>query len=120
MIYNQEDKSLLPYKQELLNRRIRSFNENNWWEWGRKYCDRKGPRVYVNCKTRNPKPFFTHKSLEYDGSVMALFPKDPRTDVEKATEKLNKVDWSGLGFACDGRLLFTQRSLENAPVELSI
>ncbi len=120
MIYNRKDQYLLPYKNELIKRRIRVFNENNWWEWGRKYCKRDGPRVYVNCKTRNSKPFFTHKSRAYDGSVMALFPKDPHTDVEKAVFKLNEISWNNLGFACDGRLIFTQRSLENAPVELSL
>ncbi len=28
---------------------------------------------------------------------------------------LNEVDWTDLGFVCDGRFLFSQRSLENAP-----
>ena len=27
---------------------------------------------------------------------------------------LNDVDWSELGFVCDGRFLFSQRSLEQA------
>lgn len=120
MIYNRKDKYLKTYKQKLLQRKIRSFNESNWWEWGRKYCERSDPRIYVNCKTRNPEPFFTHKSKAYDGSVMALFPKDPGMDICRARDKLNKVKWQDLGFACDGRLLFTQNSLENAPVELSL
>ncbi len=120
MIYNQKDISLNPHKQQLLKRRIRSFNESNWWEWGRKYCDRSIPRLYVNCKTRNSKPFFTHQSTAYDGSVMALFPKNPSMDIKRAMDKLNKVNWSNLGFTCGGRLLFTQRSLEKAPVEFSI
>ena len=118
MIYNQKDRSLLPYKKELLNRRIRAFNENNWWEWGRKYCEREQARIYVNCKTRNPKPFFTHPSKEYDGSVMALFPKKSNMDIERAVNKLNRIKWNELGFECDGRLLFTQRSLSKAPVGL--
>ena len=29
---------------------------------------------------------------------------------------LNTVDWADLGFICDGRFLFTQRSLERAPL----
>ena len=74
MIYNRKDKALLPHKKALLNRKIRAFDESNWWEWGRRHCERPAPRLYVNCKTRNPKPFFTHKSLAYDGSVLALFP----------------------------------------------
>ena len=117
MIYNQKDESLLPYKEALMNRRIRVFNEKNWWQWGRKYCERESPRIYVNCKTRNPKPFFTHPSKEYDGSVMALFPKNLNMDLERAVARLNKINWPKLGFVCGGRLLFTQRSLENAPLE---
>ena len=118
MIYNQKDPSLLPYKKKLLSRKIRSFNESNWWEWGRKYCHRDQARLYVNCKTRNPKPFFKHPSKEYDGSVMALFPKKSGIDIDKALVKLNKIKWDELGFKCDGRLLFTQRSLSMAPVKL--
>ena len=115
MIYNRKDKALRPYKKELLRRKIRAFNESNWWEWGRRHCERQGPRVYVNCKTRNPRPFFTHASAEYDGSVLALFPKDPDTDTGRAAAILNGADWRGLGFGCGGRLLFSQRSLQNAP-----
>jgi hypothetical protein len=33
-------------------RRIRSFDEFNWWQWGRGYYQSEQPRVYVNNKTR--------------------------------------------------------------------
>ena len=115
MIYNQKDKALYPHKHTLMNRRIRTFNEHNWWEWGRKHCEREGPRVYVNSKTRNPKPFFTHKSCFYDGAVLALFPKDPNRDVQQAIYTLNQINWPELGFSCGGRLLFSQQSLSNTP-----
>ena len=32
---------------------------------------------------------------------------------------LNEVDWGDLGFICDGRFLFTQRSLEQTPLPSS-
>ena len=38
---------------------------------------------------------------------------------ERLEAKLNAVDWADLGFVCDGRFLFTQRSLENAPLPAS-
>ena len=116
MIYNRYDKTLVPHKEELLSRRIRKFDESNWWEWGRRYHHAEGPRIYVNCKTRNPKPFFPSDEVAYDGSVMALFPKNLGENLGTVAEKLNQVDWEGLGFVCDGRLQFTQRALENAPV----
>ena len=35
---------------------------------------------------------------------------------ERLEAKLNAVDWADLGFVCDGRFLFTQRSLEQSPL----
>ncbi len=117
MIYNRKDSVLKPHKNRLLARRIREFGEHNWWEWGRKYHEREGERIYVNCKTRNPKPFFVSDKTAYDGSVLALFPK--RTlSLGQIAHSLNSIDWDSLGFVCGGRLLFTQRSLQNVPLEL--
>lgn len=118
MIYNQKDKSLNKHKERLLARRIKKFDESNWWEWGRKYYEKEGDRIYVNCKTRNPKPFFASSDEAYDGSVLGLFPKQ-QMSVGKVANILNSVDWDQLGFVCGGRFLFTQRSLENAPIDLS-
>ena len=117
VIYNRKDDSLYPHKKRLLMRGIRRFDESNWWEWGRKFCQRTGPRIYVNGKTRNKKPFFVSEVESYDGSVLALFPKKG-INIEKALEKLNNTDWATLGFVCDGRLIFSQRSLSTTPVEV--
>ena len=76
MIYNEKHPSLLSHKAKLMNRKIRRFDESNWWEWGRKFCARSGARIYVNGKTRQRKPFFLSEIEAYDGSVMALFPKE--------------------------------------------
>ena len=116
MIYNLQCDYLLPYKDILMSRKIRNFDETNWWEWGRDFCHRKGPRVYVNSKTRIQEPFFASNQEAYDGSVLALFPRI--LDVHEAADKLNAVDWEKLGFVCDGRYIFSQRSLYNAPIEL--
>ncbi|MXZ54735.1 MAG: class I SAM-dependent methyltransferase [Gammaproteobacteria bacterium] len=117
MIYDRYHKALEPHKDRLLNRKIRRFNERNWWEWGRKYCSRQGVRIYVNSKTRNKKPFYISEIEAYDGSVLALFPK-LGVDLDRAVQKLNATDWEKLAFVCDGRLLFSQRSLANAPFEM--
>lgn len=117
MIYNRHDPALNRHKKILLQRRIRKFNDRNWWQWGRAYPRSPAPRIYVNCKTRNESPFFLHRAAAFDGSVLALFAKKP-TDLGAALEKLNKADWQQLGFVCGGRFLFTQRSLENAPLDL--
>jgi adenine-specific DNA-methyltransferase len=113
MIYNKESEHLLQHKEQLLNRRIKKFNESNWWEWGRKHFDSKLKRIYVNQKTRNKKPFFTHESTYYDGSILAIFPKDQTLDLKMLVDHLNEVDWDELGFVIGERYIFSQRSLEN-------
>jgi adenine-specific DNA-methyltransferase len=109
----------LPYleqfKERLLARRVTRFDEANWWKWGRRHYVSDAPRLYVNHKTRNPRPFFVHPCKNYDGAVLALFPHRSKlraTELRRLAEMLNDVDWSELGFVCDGRFLFSQRSLE--------
>ncbi|GAB4203630.1 MAG: class I SAM-dependent methyltransferase [Bacteroidia bacterium] len=113
MIFNIYHPYLEKFKSELLARKIRSFDESNWWEWGRIHHISDRPRIYVNAKTRNKEPFFIHPCKNYDGSVLAVFPNNPNADIEKLCEKLNNVNWYELGFVCDGRFIFSQKSLEN-------
>lgn len=103
---------LAPQKAKLLNRRVRTFNEANWWEWGRKWKESAARRIYVNAKTRQVSPFFTHEATAFDGSVLALFPCNPAMNVDLAVGILNTVDWDALGFVTGGRFLFAQRALE--------
>ena len=80
--------------------------------WGRDQYHSGAERIYVNSKTRVKDPFFTNDCKNYDGSVLAIFPKDNTCDISLAIDLLNKVDWEELGFVCDGRYMFSQRSLE--------
>lgn len=107
---------LLPYKERLISRGIRPFDETNWWQWGRGYPISNAPRVYVNAKTRQDHPFFLHECKNFDGAILAIFPHDPSVDMQAFCDALNSVKWEQLGFVCDGRYLFSQRSLENAPL----
>ena len=108
--------ALLPHKARLLQRKVTKFDESNWWMWGRLHYRSAQPRVYVNGKTRVAKPFFVHPCKDYDGAVMAVFPRRADVDIEAFRDALNAVDWADLGFVCDGRFLFTQRSLEQTPL----
>ena len=114
MIFNTKNKYLEQHKQELLNRKIRQFDEKNWWQWGRLHHISDKKRIYVNAKTRHKNPFFTHDCKNYDGSILAVFPKNQHADINEMCTKLNAVNWSELGFVCDGRYLFSQKSLENS------
>lgn len=103
------------YKDQLLSRKIKNFNENNWWEWGRKirYIDK--DKIYVNMRTRDLQPFFTHSSGWFDGSLLALVPKENNSySIQKLINILNNTDWEAQGFKVGGRLIFGQRSLSNA------
>ncbi|MBN8443772.1 MAG: class I SAM-dependent methyltransferase [Thauera sp.] len=108
--------ALLPHKARLLQRKVTRFDESNWWMWGRMHFRSERARVYVNGKTRVERPFFVHDCKDYDGAVMAVFPHREDVDIASFRDALNAVDWADLGFVCDGRFLFTQRSLENAPL----
>lgn len=113
MIYNSPAPALIPFKKELLERKIRNFNHENWYMWGRSYYESANPRIYVNVKTRKHKPFFIHPHTAYDGTILAIFPKfDSNQNLDAICQALNEVDWEELGFVCDGRYLFSQRSLE--------
>lgn len=107
---------LQQHKERLLARRVSTFSEANWWQWGRSDFISPRPRVYVNNKTRQPHPFFCHPCLRYDGAVLAVFPHRSDLDLEAFCAALNGHDWDELGYCCDGRFLFSQRSLEQAPV----
>lgn len=113
MLYNHLHPDLLAHKPRLLDRRVRPFNEANWWHWGRGYPHTDAPRIYLNSRTRRAAPFFLHPAQAYDGAILALFPHDQRLPLDEATHLLNTaVPWEALGFRVDGRFLFTQRSLQ--------
>lgn len=105
---------LLGYKQKLLARGIRKFNEDNWWEWGRKINPLVCPAILVNCKTRDLQPFYITDAKWYDGSLLALVPKTHLYTLEYLVEKLNNTNWQEQGFQVGGRLVFGQQSLSNA------
>lgn len=114
MIFNHKNEYLEQYKEELMHRKIRKFDEGNWWQWGRLHHESAEKRIYVNGKTRSNRPFFLHDCKNYDGSILAIFPKNTKADEKLLCEKLNSVNWHELGFVCDGRYIFSQRSLENS------
>ncbi|MDR2905813.1 MAG: class I SAM-dependent methyltransferase [Helicobacteraceae bacterium] len=114
MIFNSKSQFLEQYKDCLINRQIKSFDETNWWQWGRNHYISDRKRIYVNAKTRNKKPFFTHACVNYDGSILAIFPHDEEADISELCDMLNDVRWFELGFVCDGRCIFSQKSLENS------
>ena len=120
MLYGIKHPHLEKHKAELLARRVKHFDESNWWQWGRSFPINLHPRIYVNSRTRRADPFFLHDCNAFDGSVLALFTRNRRMARRELIEcmlMLNReVDWQELGCICDGRFLFTQRSLQTCPL----
>jgi adenine-specific DNA-methyltransferase len=94
------DAHLMANKAVLLERKIRKFNEDNWFEWGAprnikniqknlgKSC------IYVRNMTRNQEVAFIDKVQNFGGSLLCLIPKEDMTEVElkKIVSFLNTKD----------------------------
>lgn len=68
-------------------------------------------QLFVNCKTRQEKPFFTTETpMEFDGSLLGIECEDPKG----FCDRLNAVDWRQQGMKHGGRFIFSQRGLTEA------
>lgn len=106
---------LLQFKDKLLNRKVRHFTEENWYEWGRKLSLMPERHIYVNTKTRDPEPFFYNACCYHDGSLLGLACKDTnKYDLDYLIYCLNHNNWEEQGFKVGGRLIFGQRNLSAA------
>ena len=104
------------YSKTRVNGETRDYNyvPEEWIRKKPSQDDRDAPRLYVNGKTLQQNPFFTHECKDWDGSVLAIFPRDPNADVEKLAEMLNtQVDWDAFGFVWHGKYVFTHGHLSS-------
>lgn len=88
------DEHLLKHKQELLTRRIKSFNEKNWYEWGapRNLSSIRGfwgkPCIYIRNITRHKEVAFRGTVQYFGGTLLCLVPKNS-VDIDNVIEFLN-------------------------------
>lgn len=106
---------LLEHKQELINRKIRSFNESNWFEWGAprnkihiqnnkdKEC------IYVCTLTRKKDIAFVGKVQYFGGGLIILIPKR-KCDLYKISSYLNSPTYK-TNFIFSGRFKIGHRQL---------
>jgi len=86
------NKYLEKNKKELMDRKIRKFNETNWFEWGalrniKAVKLNKGKKcIFIHTLTRKKKVAFLGKVDYYGGGLIMLLPK-----VDMKIEDLNKV-----------------------------
>ena len=84
----QIDTHLQEHKQQLLDRKIKKFSENNWFEWGAprnitsiqtywgKSC------IYIKNMTRNKDVAFMGTVQYFGGSLLCIVPKEDITETE--------------------------------------
>ena len=94
------DAHLSVHKSVLLERKIRKFNEDNWFEWGaprnittiQKSLGK--PCIFVRNMTRNQEVAFIDKVQNFGGSLLCLIPKEDMSEVElkKIVSFLNTKD----------------------------
>ncbi len=74
-------------------------------------------QIFVNCKTRNKKPFYIldfqkeNHFINYDAAVLCLFVNTDKAHTIEIIKELNNIDWISMGVKRDGRYHFTQSVL---------
>lgn len=112
------NKYLLEHKQELIERKIRKFNENNWFEWGalrnvlsvNKNLDK--DCIYLYNLTRKTKIAFLDKVMYFGGSLIMLKPKK-KCDLNKIISYLNSHEFKN-NFMFSGRFKIGHRQISNS------
>lgn len=112
---------MLSHKKTLLERRIRIFNEKNWFEWG-------APRniktieknmgidcIYVYNLTRKDNIAFIGKVNYFGGSLLMLKPKKD-CDLQKIVNYLNTEKFKN-NFMFSGRFKLGHRQLSNSYID---
>ena len=112
------NKYLLLNKEQLIKRKIRKFNENNWFEWGAlrnistveknigKEC------IYVKNLTRNKEIAFKGTVNYFGGSLMMLLPKTEEIILDDVISFLNS-DTFKKNYTYAKRFKIGQKQLSN-------
>lgn len=112
------NKHLLHHKKKLIERGIRKFNENNWFEWGAprnittinnnigKNC------IYISNLTRKPNVAFLGKVNYFGGGLLMLKPKT-KCNLNNIVSYLNSNTFKD-NFVFSGRFKIGQRQLCNS------
>lgn len=115
-------------KDALIARRIRKFDESNWWKWGaiRGLDDMKSQkeRFYVFGRTRKEEPFFSYEgNNRYSGGIFGIFRNDNAPawlSKELMIQYLNSNDarkvFSAMGEVMGTRLSILPSALMSFPI----
>ena len=112
------NKYLLTHKEKLMLRKIKKFNENNWFEWGaprniktiekniNKDC------IYIHNLTRNKNVSFIDKVKYFGGNLIMLLPKK-KCDLDKVVSYINSDSFKK-NFIFSGRFKIGHKQICNS------
>lgn len=113
-------KHLRDYKETLISRKIRPFNENNWFQWGaprnKKVIEtnKDKPCIYVKTLTRSNEVAFVDKVQYFGGALLCMIPKAEMSEEQlmNYVEQLNNDNFKR-DYLYAGRFKIGQRQLSN-------
>jgi adenine-specific DNA-methyltransferase len=114
------DDHLLANKTQLLSRRIKSFNQTNWYQWGAlrnthaMESDTPQECIYIHNLTRNNRVAFIDKIQYFGGNLIMLKPKNG-IDLHMVVTYLNSEAFKK-NYTFSGRFKIGQRQLVNAQI----
>jgi adenine-specific DNA-methyltransferase len=109
---------LLEHKDTLIGRKIKKFNESNWFEWGaprnvKLIEENMGKKcIYISNLTRQPEVAFIDKVQYFGGALLMLLPKED-IDLKKVVNYLNSESFKK-NFIYSGRFKIGHRQLSNS------
>lgn len=110
---------MLQHKNDLINRKIKKFTEDNWFEWGaprniNTINNNKGKScIYIKTKTRQKDVAFIGEVGYFGGSLLMLLPKDKNTNLTDILDKINSEDFKS-NYMYANRFQIGQRQMKNA------
>jgi adenine-specific DNA-methyltransferase len=116
---------LMKYKDDLISRRIKKFNEKNWYEWGaprniKTMREYKGNDcIYIYNLTRKNKVAFKSTITYFGGNLLMMKPrnKTAATKLDIIVNKLNSDSFKSK-FMSAGRFKIGHRVLRNSIINI--
>lgn len=87
------------HKDILISRKIRKFNDDNWFKWGAprnyKTISKNINRdcLYISTITRKPNVCFAGKVQYFGGSLIIMIPKNDNIDITYFRDKINSAEF---------------------------
>ena len=115
---------LLENKEKLIKRKIRKFDESNWFEWGalrnidnvRKHFGKEC--IYISNISRKEKIAFIGEVSYFGGGLLMLIPLENKINLKKVCDYFNS-DKFKKNYKYSGRFKIGQRQLCNHLIEIS-